>query len=132
MLVIQRQNPPFKLHFMVILKMLLFMTGPKIFCWWSDKHYTHTSGFSPEIFEGMVAFSGVVKLGSITNGVWRITKIPKFHRNTPMFCCWAQISDKSMIDLSFFVILDTICVYIENKWLVLNMTEKQTCRGGSL
>ena len=26
-----------------------------------------TSGFSPEIFEGVVAFSGVVKLGSITN-----------------------------------------------------------------
>ena len=25
------------------------------------------SGFSPEIFEGVVAFSGVVKLGSITN-----------------------------------------------------------------
>ena len=25
------------------------------------------SRFSPEIFEGMVAFSGVVKLGSITN-----------------------------------------------------------------
>ena len=25
------------------------------------------SGFSPEIFEGMVAFCGVVKLGSITN-----------------------------------------------------------------
>ena len=24
-------------------------------------------GFSPEIFEGIVAFSGVVKLGSITN-----------------------------------------------------------------
>ena len=24
-------------------------------------------GFSPEIFEGVVAFSGVVKLGSITN-----------------------------------------------------------------
>ena len=29
---------------------------------------THNiAGFSPEIFEGMVAFSGVVKLGSITN-----------------------------------------------------------------
>ena len=25
------------------------------------------SGFSPEIFEGVVAFSGIVKLGSITN-----------------------------------------------------------------
>ena len=25
------------------------------------------SGFSPEIFEGVVAFSGVAKLGSITN-----------------------------------------------------------------
>ena len=25
------------------------------------------SGFSPEIFEGMVAFSGIVKLGTITN-----------------------------------------------------------------
>ena len=29
-----------------------------------QKSYT---GFSPEIFEGVVAFSGVFKLGSITN-----------------------------------------------------------------
>ena len=27
----------------------------------------HVSGFSPEIFEGVVAFSGIVKLGSITH-----------------------------------------------------------------
>ena len=27
----------------------------------------NVAGFSPEIFEGVVAFSGVVKLGSITN-----------------------------------------------------------------
>ena len=26
-----------------------------------------STGYSPEIFEGVVAFSGVVKLGSITN-----------------------------------------------------------------
>ena len=37
------------------------------------KHFTWnpfclmTTGFSPEIFEGVVAISGVVKLGSITN-----------------------------------------------------------------
>ena len=29
--------------------------------------FVYTPGFSPEIFEGVVAFSGVVKLGSITN-----------------------------------------------------------------
>ena len=29
--------------------------------------YQSTPGFSPEIFEGVVAFSGVAKLGSITN-----------------------------------------------------------------
>ena len=31
------------------------------------KQRDFTSGFSPEIFEGVVAFRGVVKLGSITN-----------------------------------------------------------------
>ena len=32
-----------------------------------------TSGFSPEIFEGVVAFSGDVKLGSITNAIQSAT-----------------------------------------------------------
>ena len=31
------------------------------------------AGFSPEIFEGVVAFSGIVKLGSITNVTQRAT-----------------------------------------------------------
>ena len=33
----------------------------------SNFSFSHNAGFSPEIFEGVVAFSGVVKLGSITN-----------------------------------------------------------------
>ena len=36
--------------------------------WSSHRHlFLTVSGFSPEIFEGVVALSGVVKLGSITN-----------------------------------------------------------------
>ena len=35
--------------------------------------YEEGSGFSPKIFEGMVAFSGVVKLGSITNITQSVT-----------------------------------------------------------
>ena len=31
------------------------------------------SGFSPEIFEGVVAFSGIVKLVSITNVTQSVT-----------------------------------------------------------
>ena len=34
----------------------------------SQRHVANVlAGFSPEIFEGVVAFSGVVTLGSITN-----------------------------------------------------------------
>ena len=31
------------------------------------------AGFSPEIFEGVMAFSGVVKLGRITNAIQSAT-----------------------------------------------------------
>ena len=41
----------------------LFGKGLKAFF----NRYIQCPGFSPEIFEGVVAFSGVVNLGSITN-----------------------------------------------------------------
>ena len=41
-----------------------FLSKPLLHPVWD---YLEKSGSSPEIFEGVVAFSGVVKLGSITN-----------------------------------------------------------------
>ena len=48
------------------LRVQAILSFPTMFSTLSDRNY-HLSGFSPEIFEGKVAFSGVVKLGSITN-----------------------------------------------------------------